>query len=60
MSKPQECSIYIIHIITNQKDRFTRNTVAGVWFERYCPLLVKPTTNNLLIQQRRQTMSPTH
>lgn len=52
MSKPQG-GLYIIHIIiTNQREERHR--------ERYCPLLVKPTVNNLLIQQQKQMVTQDH
>lgn len=59
MSKPQS-ALYKIYIITNQRQRDSHNTEAGVGFERHCPLLVKPTANNLLIQQQRQTVTQDH
>lgn len=71
MSKPQSAP-YIIYIrlvifyiyiyikITSQRQRDSHNTEADVGFERHCPLLVKPTANNLLIQQQRQTVTQDH
>lgn len=54
MSKPQS-ALYKIQIITKQRGgRHTHNTDAGVEFETHCPLLVKPTAYNLLIQQQNQ------
>lgn len=59
MSKLQSAP-FIIHIITNQRERTPHNNEIDVGFERHCPLLVKPTAINLLIQQQWQTVTQDH
>lgn len=49
---------YLLYIIPDQRDY--PYTEAGVGFKRHCPLLVKPTANNLLIQQQWQTATQGH